>query len=267
MKILFVGDVFGRCGRQVLRLHLQDVKQQHQIDFTVANVENAAGGFGLTPALGKEILSYGVDVMTSGNHIFDKKEVFEYFSEEPRLLRPGNYPAGTPGNFQFVAETPSGIPVAVMNLQGRVFMPITDCPFRLAEREIPKLTRTTSVIMIDFHAEATSEKMAFAWFLDGKVTAISRYPHPCPHCGRADLACRNRLCFRCRHDGFLRFDHRGQGGDSLDPLLDGFASPFGTRHRSAPFSSVIIDVDESTGRARSLAPTRHPGVIAGPLAA
>ena len=252
MKILFVGNVFGRCGRQVLRLHLQDVKQQHQIDFTVANVENAAGGFGLTPALGKEILSYGVDVMTSGNHIFDKKEVFEYFSEEPRLLRPGNYPAGTPGNFQFVAETPSGIPVAVMNLQGRVFMPITDCPFRLAEREIPKLTRTTSVIMIDFHAEATSEKMAFAWFLDGKVTAIlgthTHVPTADARILPAGTAYVSDVGMTGSYDSIIGVKVE----TALTRFLTGLHRPLEPATAAPRFSSVIIDVDESTGRARSL---------------
>ena len=148
------------------------IKEEHEIEFTIANVENAAGGFGITPAIGEKILGYGVDVMTSGNHIWDKKEVFEYLSTQPRLLRPGNYPPGTPGNFQFIGETSAGTQVAVVNLQGRVFMPIIDCPFQLAEREIPKLARQTSSIIIDFHAEATSEKVAFGWFMNGKVSAV-----------------------------------------------------------------------------------------------
>ena len=132
MKILFVGDVVGRAGRGILKKHLSQIKAEHQIELTIVNVENAAGGFGVTESLGEQILGYGVDVMTSGNHIWDKKEVYEYFSKQPRLLRPGNYPPGAPGDYYYIAQISGGPPVAVMNLQGRVFMPHIDCPFRLA---------------------------------------------------------------------------------------------------------------------------------------
>ena len=251
MKILFVGDVVGRCGRHILRDQLQDVQRQNEIDFTVVNVENAAGGFGLTPALGREILSYGVDVMTSGNHIWDKKEVVEYFSEEPRLLRPGNYPPGTPGNFQFIGECRSGVTIAVINLQGRVFMPITDCPFRLAEREILKLARRTPVIIVDFHAEATSEKVAFGWFLNGKVSAVLG-THT--HVATADA--------RILPGGTAYISDVGMTGSydsiigvkieaALSRFLTGLHRPLEPATEAPRLSSVIVDVDESSGRARS----------------
>lgn len=252
MRILFVGDIVGRAGRKILRERLADVQMQNGIDFTIVNVENAAGGFGITPALAREILSYGVDAMTSGNHIWDKKEIFEYFSQEPRLLRPGNYPAGAPGNYQFVGETRAGIQVAVVNLQGRVFMPIIDCPFQFAEREIPRLARKTPIILIDFHAETTSEKMAFGWFMDGKVSAVLG-THT--HVPTADA--------RVLPHGTAYISDVGMTGSydsvigmkverALSRFLTGLHSTFEPATESPRFSSVIVEVDESNGQARSI---------------
>ena len=250
MRILFVGDVVGRCGREVLRSRLEEVQAENQIDFTISNVENVAGGFGITPALAEEILSYGVDVMTSGNHIWDRKEVLDYFSREPRLLRPGNYPPGVPGNYQFMGETRAGVSVAVINLQGRVFMPIIDCPFQLAEREIPKLARRTPVIIVDFHAEATSEKMAFGWFLDGKVSAVLGTHTHVPTADARILSKGTAYISDVGMTGSYDSVIGVKAEDAISRFLTGLRSPFGSASGAPRFSSVVVDVDEQTGRAR-----------------
>src|SRR5439155_25246527 len=152
--------------------HLANILEEKAIDLCIANAENAAAGNGITPRLVEELLSLQIDVLTSGNHIWDKREVLTYFDSQPRLLRPANYPPSAPGSGMFVGKTRSGEAFAVINLQGRVFMPAIDCPFRIAERLLRDLSREIRTIFIDFHAEATAEKQAFGWYFDGKVSAI-----------------------------------------------------------------------------------------------
>jgi metallophosphoesterase (TIGR00282 family) len=172
MRILFVGDIVGRPGRDVLKNHLINILETRGIDLCIANAENAASGNGLTPRLGDELLGLNVDVLTSGNHIFDKKEVLPYFDQEPRLLRPANYPPSAPGRGIWTGRTRSGVPYAVINLQGRVFMPSIDCPFRTCENLLASLEREIKVIFVDFHAEATAEKQAMAWYFDGRISVL-----------------------------------------------------------------------------------------------
>jgi len=172
MKILFVGDIVGKPGRRALEGLLGKIISDHRVDFIIANGENAAGGMGITPAIATEILDLGVDVLTSGNHVWAKKEILPFLEEERRILRPLNYPAGVPGKGKGIFESKKGVKVGVLNLEGRVFMKNLDCPFRGAEREIQILGRETKIIIIDFHAEATSEKMAMGWFLNGKVSMV-----------------------------------------------------------------------------------------------
>ena len=172
ITLLFLGDVFGRPGRDLVRRGLEALIEHHGVDLVVANVENSAGGFGVTREVGDALLEAGVDVMTSGNHIWDKKEAIDYIGAESRLLRPANYPAGTPGRGLFVARTADGRAVGCLNLMGRVFMPLTDDPFAVASREFEALGSQTRIILVDFHAEATSEKLAMGWHLDGRVTAV-----------------------------------------------------------------------------------------------
>jgi metallophosphoesterase (TIGR00282 family) len=172
MRLLFIGDIFGKPGRQLLKPAIRRLVQQHEIDLVIANVENAAGGSGITPETGAEILAAGVGVMTSGNHIWDKREAIQYIGIEQRLLRPANYPRGVPGLGSCVVHTPSGDPVGVLNLMGRVFMLNVDDPFHAALAEIERLRTETPVIVVDFHAEATSEKIAMGWHLDGRCTAV-----------------------------------------------------------------------------------------------
>src|SRR5262245_25549058 len=172
MKLLIIGDVVGKPGRKILAASLGRLKEQYEAEFIIANVENAAEGAGLVPKVGDEILNAGVDVMTSGNHIFDKKEVIQYIENQPRLLRPANYAPDAPGRGLWLGSTVSGTQVAVINIQGRIFMPPTDCPFRTADRLIAEIGKRASVIIVDHHAEATSEKLAMGRYLDGKVTAV-----------------------------------------------------------------------------------------------
>src|SRR5512138_1960943 len=159
MRILFIGDIVGRPGRELVRHGLRGLVDQHRIDLVVANAENAAAGFGITREIGDQLLDSGVDVMTSGNHIWDKKEALDYIGTEPRLLRPANYPAGTPGNGSYLARSSDGRTVGVVNVMGRVFMLNIDDPFQVVLREIEALKSRTRIIFVDFHAEATSEKI------------------------------------------------------------------------------------------------------------
>ena len=172
MKILFIGDIVGKPGRRAVRDLLPDIVEEQRIDFVIANCENAAAGFGVTGEIVEELFSARIDVLTSGNHIWDKKEVTAVMEDEKALLRPANYPAGAPGWGSVVLPVPGGKTVGVINLAGRVFMNPLDCPFRTAEREIQEMQKRTGVIIVDIHAEATSEKIALGWYLAGRVTAV-----------------------------------------------------------------------------------------------
>ena len=172
MKVLFIGDIVGRGGRQAVEELFPRIKREKGIDFSLANGENAAGGAGITPKAMNQLFSNGVDIITSGNHLWDKKQIIPIIDKERRLLRPANYPPGVPGFGSTIAEASSGLKIGIINLSGRVFMQALDCPFRAAEREIRKLRKETLLILVDMHAEATSEKIAMGWFLDGKVSAV-----------------------------------------------------------------------------------------------
>jgi metallophosphoesterase (TIGR00282 family) len=171
MKVLFVGDVVGAPGRRILRARLPGLKRDSGADLTIVNGENAAGGAGLTAATADEIFGAGADVVTTGNHVWDKREIVSLIERDPRILRPANYPEGTPGA-GVVVVTAADAKVAVVNLMGRVFMPLVDDPFRAADRILADLAGKAQLTIVDFHAEATSEKLAFAWHLDGRVAAV-----------------------------------------------------------------------------------------------
>jgi metallophosphoesterase (TIGR00282 family) len=172
VRVLFIGDIVGKAGRTTLAALLPQLIGAREVDFVIANAENAAGVAGLTPSVADELLDLGVDLLTSGNHIWRKKEIEPYLETSRRVLRPANYPPGVPGRGHGIMTTPSGIPVGVINLQGRVFMSPLDCPFRVADELIEQLSKTTANIIVDFHAEATSEKQALSWYLNGRVSAV-----------------------------------------------------------------------------------------------
>jgi len=172
MKLLFIGDIVGKSGRKAVKELLPLLVDTYSPDIVIANGENAANGFGLTVKIAQELFDLGIGVLTSGNHIWDKKDVLEYIQKESRLIRPANYPVNTPGRGATVAMTGGGHKVAVLNLSGRIFMDPLDCPFMAAERELQTLKQETNLIVVDFHGEATSEKIAAGWELDGKVTAV-----------------------------------------------------------------------------------------------
>lgn len=172
MKILFMGDIVGRPGREAVRSLLPRIKEEENIELVVANAENAAGGSGLTPSICEELFSLGIDVITSGDHIWKKREVLDVINKDSRILRPANYPQGAPGTGATVVTTEAGVKVGVVNVVGRVFMQALDCPFRVATREIERLKEQTALIVVDIHAEATSEKQALGRFLDGQVAAV-----------------------------------------------------------------------------------------------
>jgi hypothetical protein len=249
MTILFVGDIVGRPGRELVRKGLRALVERHGIDFVIANAENAAAGFGLTRDIGDALLDYGVEVMTSGNHIWDKKEAIDYIGTEPRLLRPANYPAGVPGRGSCVAQTGDGRAVGVINVMGRVFMLNIDDPFAVVLREIDAIRHRTRIIIVDFHAEATSEKMAMGWHLDGKVTAVLG-THT--HVQTADeRILPNGTAYLT--DAGMTGPHDSIIGMERDPSLARFLTAMPSRFEPATgnprLNGVVVEADEQTGRA------------------
>ncbi|MDA8339979.1 MAG: TIGR00282 family metallophosphoesterase, partial [Nitrospiraceae bacterium] len=172
MKVLFIGDIVGKIGRQAVKNLLPNLVNRYKIDMVIANGENAAGGFGITEKTAAELFDFGVHIITTGNHVWDKKEAVPYIVKENRILRPINYPPNTPGTGSIIFTAPSKEKIAIMNVSGRVFMNTLDCPFRVSKDEVEKLRESTNIIIIDFHAEATSEKVAFGYYMDGIVSAV-----------------------------------------------------------------------------------------------
>jgi len=249
MHILFIGDIVGRPGRELVRRGLRGLVEHLGADLVIANVENAAAGFGLTRDIGDTLVEAGVDVMTSGNHIWDKKEVLEYMPLEPRLLRPANYPAGAPGRGSYVAQTGDGRAVGVINVMGRVFMLQIDDPFAVVLREIEAIRHRTRVIIVDFHAEATSEKAAMGWHLDGKVTAVLG-THT--HVQTADervlpngTAYLTDAGMTGPHDSIIGMERQ----PSLARFLTGMPIKFEPATGNARLNGALIDADDKTGRA------------------
>src|SRR5438874_1973664 len=172
MRVLFIGDIVGSPGREIVRERLTDLVSQKQIDLVIANGENSASGFGITPKIVEELLRYGVEVISGGNHSWDRREIMEFMPHEPRLLRPANFPDGTPGSGMYVGTAKNGVKYAVINLQGRVFLPAIDDPFRKVDELLATLFADVAFVLQDMHAETTSEKIAMGWYLDGRATAV-----------------------------------------------------------------------------------------------
>lgn len=249
MKVIIIGDVVGKPGRRLLCSSLRSLKEKHEAEFVVANVENIAEGAGVVPRLADEILAAGVDVMTSGNHIYDKKEVIGYIEKEPRLLRPANYAPDAPGRGVWIGSSASGTPVAVINIQGRVFMPLTDCPFRTADRLITDIGNRASVIIVDHHAEATSEKQAMGRYLDGRVSVVVG-THT--HVQTADERILPRGTAYITDLGMTGPYDSVIGVESelvITRFLRGMPARFETASDSAKLCGVVVEIDERTGKA------------------
>lgn len=256
MRILFIGDIVGSPGRQIVRDRLADTVAQQRIDLVIANCENAASGFGITPRLVEELLAAGIAVLSGGNHIFDRKEILDYFPHQPRLLRPANFPDGAPGSGLFISAAGNGVGFALLNLQGRTFMAPLDCPFRTAERELARIPPETRVILVDMHAEATSEKQAMGWYLDGRVTAVIG-THT--HVATADEAILpggtayiTDVGMTGPHGGIIGMDRRG----IIQKFLDGLPARFEVAEGDVQMNCVLLDVDESARPAPARAISR-----------
>ncbi len=251
MKILFVADLVGRPGRTVTRALLPDLREERGIDVVVANGENLAGGYGVTPALIEELFNWGVDVITSGNHIWDRKEGVSLLDSEPRLLRPANYPPANPGSGYYVLSK-GDIKLAVINLQGRVFMPTIDDPFRLGRAMVDDLRAESNIIVIDFHAEATAEKLAFARYLDGLVTAVVGTHTHVPTADARILPGGTAYVT----DVGMTGSHAGVIGYTAGPAIQ--RSVLGRRVRlelaesELRMQGAVVEVDRASGLARSI---------------
>jgi 2',3'-cyclic-nucleotide 2'-phosphodiesterase len=251
LNVLFVGDVVGSPGRRALQEALASVIDRKKIDFTIVNVENAAGGFGLTVDLFEDLSKMPIDVFSSGNHIWDKKEIYDALNASDRLLRPANYPPGNPGRGATVQQTAAGISVAVLNLQGQVFMPANaDSPFRVADEELARLK--AKVVIVDMHAEATSEKMAMGWYLNGRVSAVLGTHTHVPTADETILpggtAYQSDVGMTGAYEGIIGF--------SKDRIIEKFLSQtprsFETAKRDIRLSGAVVAVDEKTGKATAI---------------
>ena len=253
MKILFIGDIVGKPGREIVRKGLRGLVAHLDVDLVIANAENAAAGFGVTKDIGDTLLEAGVHVMTSGNHIWAKKEVIDYMPTEPRLLRPANYPAGVPGRGSYVAQTGDGRAVGVINVMGRVFMQSIDDPFTVVLKEIEAVRGRSKVIVVDFHAEATSEKVAMGWHLDGKVTLVVG-THT--HVQTADerilpngTAYITDAGMTGPHDSIIGMERE----PSLARFLNGMPSRYEPATGNPRLNGVLVEADDRTGRATAIA--------------
>ena len=251
MNILMIADVVARPGRLAVLEKIKEIRAEYQIDIATMNGENVAGGFSITPKIADELFESGIDLMTSGNHIFDKSEIIPYIEKNSRLLRPANYPPGTPGNGLFVGEI-NGFKIAALNLLGRVFMPPVDDPFRIAEQEINKIPADVKIRLVDMHCEATSEKYALGWFLAGRVSAVVG-SHT--HVQTADERILEGGTAYITDVG-MTGSYNGVIGMKKDDVINRFINFPARRADHAQgnvwICAVVIEIDEKTGEAQSI---------------
>jgi len=253
MKLLFIGDIVGRPGRDLVRTGLAAIVARYEVDFVIANGENAAAGFGITRDIADQLFSYGIDVMTSGNHIWDKKEVLDYLPRQPRLLRPANFPAGAPGAGAYLATATNGVKVGVVNVMGRVFLASIDDPFTTAAREVARLKlEGARLVFVDVHAEVTSEKVAMGWYLDGTATAVVG-THT--HVQTADervlpkgTAYLTDVGMTGPHDGVIGVEK----APVIAKFLSGLPARFETASGDPRLNGVVITADPATGLATGI---------------
>ena len=252
MKVLFIGDIFGEPGRRAVARAVPKLVAQRQIDIVIGNGENAAGGFGITPELAEELFDLGLAVITTGNHAWDKKEILDYFPREPRLLRPANYPSGVPGQGSVVVESAGGEQLGVLQLMGRAYMPTLDCPFQVAKRELAALKKRTTAVIVDMHAEATSEKMAMGHYLDGEVVAVVG-THT--HVQTADDQILPKGTAYVTDIGMTGPLHSVIGVKkelAIEKFLTGMPRRFEVAPGPAVFCAVLIELDARLGKALSI---------------
>ena len=257
MKILFIGDTVGKAGRAIVHHYLKQLQEEFEVDLTILNCENAAAGFGVTPRIADEFFDWGIDVLTSGNHIWDKKEIIPYLDQNPRILRPANYPAGNPGRGLAVVKTRSGEEVAVLNLQGRVFMPPTDDPFRVADTEIAKIPERIKVIFVDMHGEATSEKVAMGWYLDGRVSAVVGTHTHIPTADETILPGGTAFQTDVGMSGPFHSVIGVVKEDVIRRFLTSIPDKFESASQNAQLNGAFVEVNVETGKARHIERVRR----------
>jgi len=248
MRTLFIGDIVGSPGRHIVQERLADLVEHRQIDLVIANGENSASGFGITPKIAEELLGLGIEVLTGGNHSWDRKEILEYIPHQHRLLRPANFAAINPGGGLYVGESKKGVKFAVLNLQGRVFLAANDDPFRKADEELAKLPTDVAFVLVDMHAETTSEKIAMGWYLDGRVTAVvGTHTHVATadeHVLPKGTAYITDVGMTGPHDGVIGMDRVG----IVKKFLDGLPARFEVATGDIQMNAVLIETDETAPR-------------------
>ncbi|MFL6247209.1 MAG: TIGR00282 family metallophosphoesterase [Thermoanaerobaculia bacterium] len=253
VNILYIGDVVGQPGRRALHQKLETVIDRERVDFTIVNIENAAGGFGVTEAIMEELSELPINAFTSGNHIWDKKDFVDNYEHYPQVVRPANYPAGNPGKGRVVRQTAGGVNVAVMQFMGNVFMPPIDNPFYCADRELAELGDAAKVIIVDIHGEATSEKQAFGRYLDGRVSGVFGTHTHVPTADERILpngtAYLTDLGMTGAYDSVIGF----RPEEALHRFLMNTPKKLEVAKRDIRLSGVLVEVDENTGRATRVA--------------
>jgi metallophosphoesterase (TIGR00282 family) len=245
MRILFIGDIVGSPGRRIVHDRLADLVEHQHIDLVIANGENSASGFGITPRIAEDLLGNGIQVLTGGNHSWDRKEILDYLPHQPRLLRPANFPEGNPGSGLYAGVAKNGLKFAVLNLQGRVFLPAIDDPFKKADAELAKVPPDVAFVLVDMHAETTSEKIAMGWYLDGRVTAVvGTHTHVATADERvlsAGTAYITDVGMTGPHDGVIGMDRPG----IIKKFLDGLPARFEVATGDVQMNAVVIETDDS----------------------
>ncbi|TLY46264.1 MAG: TIGR00282 family metallophosphoesterase, partial [Nitrospirae bacterium] len=263
MKILFIGDIIGEPGRKTVARQVPRLVRERGVACVIANAENAAGGFGVTPDVARELFAAGVHVLTSGNHIWDKKEIIDYIKDEPRLLRPANYPKGVPGLGRVVVTTTAGEKVGVVQVMGRVCMPTVDCPFRVVRHEVEAVKQEARTVIVDMHAEATSEKMAMGHFCDGRASLVVGTHTHVPTADHQILSGGTAYM----SDAGMTGDYDSIIGMQKDEPLHRFTTGISSARFEpalgvATLSGVAVETDDATGLATRIAPVRRGGRLA-----